>query len=77
MGPIKLLYRLKSQIMEVKGAKSFQNEAFHAPSESVLISQLASSSKQNKTFAVNTIMKVRGNSELGITSVRSRKKYEL
>jgi hypothetical protein len=76
---IKLLYLLRAQTVEVKDAvtKSIQNGAFHAHSESLLISLLASSLNENRTFAVNMILKIRGDSEQGDTSVRNRKKPTL
>ena len=73
---LKLLYLLRGQTGEVKDAvtKSIQNGSFHAHSESLLISLLASSSNENRTFAVNMILKVRGDSEKGDVSVRKQKK---
>ena len=76
---IKLLYLLTGQTVEVKDAftKSNLNGAFHAHSESLLISLLASSSNENRTFTVYMILKVRGDSEQGDASVRNRKKPTL
>ena len=70
---------LRGQTVKVKDAvtKSIQNGAFHAHSEPLLISLLAGSSNENRTFAVNMILKVRGDSEQGDASVRNRKKPTL
>ena len=70
---IKLLYLLRAQTGEVKDAvsKSIQNGAFHAHSKSFLISLLASSSNENRTFAINMILKVRGDLGQGDASVRN------
>ena len=59
MAPI--IFLLRGHTVEVKDAvtKSIQNGEFHAHSESLLISLLASSSNENRTFAVNMILKVR------------------
>ena len=45
--------------------QNYMKIPFHAYSEPLLISLLASSSNENRTFAVNMILKVRGNSEQG------------
>ena len=69
---IKLIYLFRSQTVDAKDAvtKSFQNGAFHAHSDFLLISPLF---RIMLTFAVNMILKVRGDSEQVDASIRNRK----
>ena len=57
--------------------QNYKKIPFHAHSESLLISLLASSLNEIRTFAVNIILKVRGDSEQSDASVRNRKKPTL
>ena len=71
------LFRLQSKKVQDIVLPTLQRSAWNSHSESVLQTMLCSSDKDEREFAVQQILKIRGKNKLGDLRPRSRKNPEL
>ena len=77
-GPSNILFELRclksqSKVVQLTVMPTVRSSAWFSHSESVLLSMLCSQEKQERVFAVNKILTIRGDIEKGDKSVRLRK----
>ena len=73
---LRILKTLPSRVRQII-SPHIQSGAWHAHSENILLSLLTSHDRMERDFAVNEILKVRGEKEYGDASVRARLTPEL
>ena len=67
------LFRLQSDQVQQIVLPTLRRSAWNSHSESVLQTMISSESKEEREFAVSTILKIRGRNNLGNTKPRPRK----